>query len=133
MNVLSTMNTMFRSSTIRNAPGAGRSTRSPIAAASVSAAARTFSRAVVRSSGRMASSTALTAGMPSIAPTRTAPGSVIGLPSREALGVGAWDGPAGSRPLPPGLIERVHVHRVEPLPDAEEKDADHDQRDEDRE
>src|SRR5438552_6105925 len=115
------MNTTLTSSTIRNRPGSGRTKKSATAQTSVSRVPRTLSRAVVRSAGRNASNTALTAGMIRIALTTSKPGSSLIAACR------------GSRSLTTELVERAKFHRVEALADPEQEDADHDQRDEDRE
>ena len=101
------------SSTIRKRPGSGRTKNSAIAQSSVSSVPTTLSRAVVRSSGRNASSAALTAGMIRIARRRARRGR-------------SW-------PFPAETIERMHVHGIEALADAEQEDPDHDQRDQNRE
>src|SRR5438046_742832 len=114
------MNTTLTSSTIRNRPGSGRTRNSMTAQSRVRKVPKTLSRAVVRSSGRNANSTALTAGMIRIALTTSAPGSVIVAARRRS-----W-------PLAAEAIERVHVDRIEALANAEQEDPDHDQRDENR-
>src|SRR5205814_7394894 len=118
MKVLSSMKTTFRSSTIRNGPTGGRATSSTSAAANVSNDASTLSHAVVRSSGSTASHAAATPGTTRIASTASEPGSLIRFPS--------WL-------LSAMFMEEMYVHGLEALADAEEEDADHDQRHEDRE
>src|SRR5438067_689587 len=110
------MNTTLTSSTIRNRPGSGRTRNSMTAQSRVRKVPKTLRRAVVRSSGRNANSTALTAGIIRIALTTSAPGSVIVAARRRS-----W-------PLAAEAIERVHVDRIEALENAGQEDPDHDQR-----
>src|SRR3954470_4996436 len=126
MKVLSRMNTTFRSSTIRNGPTGGRATSSTSAAAKVRSEASAFSQAVVRSSGSTASSAAAMPGIARMASTAREPGSLICRTSLGGKEQGSWL-------LPAVLVQEMDVDRLEALADAEEEDADHDQRHEDRE
>src|SRR3954453_6805056 len=92
-------------------PGAGRAHRNTSEARKPTAAASTFSRPSRWEPGRTASRPAASAGTPS-APKR----------ARSPMGLVA-----------PEAVERVHVDRVEALADAEDKDAEDDEGDQDRE
>src|SRR5438045_7340174 len=102
--------------TIRSRRGSGRTRNSMTAQSRVRKVPKTLRRAVVRSSGRNANSTALTAGIIRIALTTSAPGSVIVAARRRS-----W-------PLAAEAIERVHVDRIEELGNGGPADPEHEQR-----